>query len=146
MEQWPITDLDKISKGWSIAMECSKRRLQQVHDLEADQLDDAINNGHLVLETVCVFVHACIRQNQFKLPLSFWHILHAEYGIVVYPTAFTQHIDIQGLEMDVTFTEAYYGHIMMYDGARGSYPPPCPLEFMRETPPGYQKETPKTES
>lgn len=49
-----------------------------------------------------------------RLPLSFWRVLHAEYGIIVYPTAFTEDIDIQGLNIDVTFTEAYNGHISMY--------------------------------
>uniref|UniRef100_A0A0D2XHJ6 Uncharacterized protein n=1 Tax=Fusarium oxysporum (strain Fo5176) TaxID=660025 RepID=A0A0D2XHJ6_FUSOF len=128
MEAWPVTDLDKIAKGWKIAMKCSKERLQRVHDLAADELDDAINDGHLVLETVCL------------LPLSFWRVLHAEYGIIVYPTAFTEDIDIQGLNIDVTFTEAYNGHIMMYGGARGiKYPPRCPLELIREPPPVYQK-------
>ncbi|KAF4473803.1 hypothetical protein FAGAP_12864 [Fusarium agapanthi] len=147
MEAWPVTDLDKIAKGWKTAMKYSKERLQRVHDLAADELDDAINDGHLVLETVCLFVHACIRHNQYKLPLSFWRALHAEYGIIVYPTAFTEDIDIRGLNMDVTFTEAYNGHIVMYGGARGiKYPPRCPIELIRESPPAYQKETPKIES
>ncbi|QGI65828.1 hypothetical protein CEK26_009778 [Fusarium fujikuroi] len=166
MEEWPITDLDKIAKGWKTAMKYSKERLQRVHDLAADELDDAINDGHLVLETVCLFVHACIKHNQYKLPLSFWRVLHAEYGIIVYPTALTEDIDIRGLSIDVTFTEAYHGHIsmykfpsqavrslvltqaiVMYGGARGiKYPPRCPIELMREPPPAYQKETPKIES
>lgn len=34
-----------------------------------------------------------------------------EYGIVVYPSAFTEEIDVQGLGVDVTFTEAYSRHI-----------------------------------
>ncbi|KAM0200066.1 hypothetical protein ACHAPA_007026 [Fusarium lateritium] len=147
MAEWQEKDLDKIAKGWSIAMKYSKERLQRVHDLEDDQLDDAINDGHLVLETVCLFMHACVRRGQYKLPLQFWHVLHSEYGIVVYPSAFSEHMDVQGLGTDVTFTEAYHGHIMMYGGTRGTkYPPRCPLEFMREPPPVYQKETPKIES
>jgi hypothetical protein len=74
-------------------------------------------------------------------------------------------MDVQGLGTDATFTEAYHGHIsksillfnqlsvytyadkVMYGGTRGTkYPPRCPLEFMREPPPVYQKETPKIES
>lgn len=46
-----------------------------------------------------------------SLPLEFWRVLHVEYGIVVYPSTFTEDIDVQGLGTDVTFTEAYYGHI-----------------------------------
>lgn len=38
-------------------------------------------------------------------------MLHAEYGIVVYPSALTQDVDVHGLGIDVTFTEAYCGHI-----------------------------------
>lgn len=74
MEAWPVTDLDKIAKGWKIAMKCSKERLQRVHDLAADELDDAINDGHLVLETVCLFVHACIKHNQYKYAFATCHI------------------------------------------------------------------------
>jgi hypothetical protein len=46
-----------------------------------------------------------------RLPLEFWRVLHSEYGIVVYPSAFTEDIEVQGLGTDVTFTEAYQGHI-----------------------------------
>ncbi|KAJ4254317.1 hypothetical protein NW762_009909 [Fusarium torreyae] len=144
MENWPEKDIDMIAKGWNKAMECSKNRLQRVHDLEADQLDDAIKAGHLVLETMCLFMHAAIRHGQYKLPLAFWRVLHAEYGIIVYPSAFTEELDLQALGTDFTFTEAYHGHIMMYGGSRGTkYLPPCPFEFMQEPPPVYQKETPK---
>jgi hypothetical protein len=38
-------------------------------------------------------------------------VLHSEYGIVVYPTALTEEIDVPGLGIEVTFTEAYCGHI-----------------------------------
>lgn len=38
-------------------------------------------------------------------------MLHAEYGIVVYPSALTEEIDAEGLGVDVTFTDAYTGHI-----------------------------------
>jgi len=46
-----------------------------------------------------------------RLPFEFWRVLHAEYGIVVYPSALTEDIEVQGLGIDVTFTEAYCGHI-----------------------------------
>ena len=46
-----------------------------------------------------------------RLPFEFWRVLHAEYGIVVYPSALTEEIEVQGLGLDVTFTEAYCGHI-----------------------------------
>ena len=46
-----------------------------------------------------------------RLPFEFWRVLHAEYGIVVYPSALTEDIDVQGLGVDVTFTDAYTGHI-----------------------------------
>ncbi|KAI5464024.1 ferric reductase like transmembrane component-domain-containing protein [Mariannaea sp. PMI_226] len=104
-------DLQQIGKAWSIAMMYSKKRLERVYDLQRDQLEKAVDEGRVVLETVCLFMHACIKHNQFKLPLEFWRVLHAEYGIVVYPSAFTEDIEVQGLGTDVTFTEAYYGHI-----------------------------------
>ncbi|KAF4472777.1 hypothetical protein FALBO_331 [Fusarium albosuccineum] len=144
MADWPERDIDKIAKGWEIAMSYSKDRLKRVYDLKGDQLDDAINEGRLVLETVCLFMHACVKHGQYKLPLEFWRILHAEYGIIVYPSAFTEEVEVQGLGTDVTFTEAYYGHIMMFGGCRGpKNPPPCPFEFLKEPPPVYQKDTPQ---
>lgn len=48
-----------------------------------------------------------------RLPFEFWRVLHAEYGIVVYPSALTEEVDVQGLGIDVTFTDAYTGHIGM---------------------------------
>lgn len=45
------------------------------------------------------------------MPHEFWRILHAEYGIVVYPSALTEDIDVHGLGVDVTFTDAYGGYI-----------------------------------
>lgn len=57
-----------------------------------------------------------------RLPLEFWRILHVEYGIVVYPSAFTEDLDVQGLGTDVTFAEAYHGHIgKSLDGAMHAY-------------------------
>ncbi|KAF5022272.1 hypothetical protein F66182_5675 [Fusarium sp. NRRL 66182] len=137
-------DIDKAAKGWSIAMKYSKERLRRVHNLKDDQLEDAVNDGHLVLETVCLFVHACVRPGQFQLPLEFWRILHSEYGIIVYPSAFVEVLDVSGLGTDVTFTEAYHGHIMMCGGTKN--PPRCPFEFMTEPPPVYQKEAPRISS
>lgn len=55
-----------------------------------------------------------IELTELRLPLSFWRVLHAEYGIIVYPTALTEDIDICGLNIDATFTETYDGHISMY--------------------------------
>jgi hypothetical protein len=66
METRPEKDLEEMAKGWSKAMEFSKARLQRVHDLAEDQLDDAINAGHLVLENVCLFFHACVKRGQFR--------------------------------------------------------------------------------
>lgn len=66
MSDWPERDVDKIEKGWSIAMNYSKERLKRIHELEDDELEDAINEGHLVLETVCLFMHACVKHGQYK--------------------------------------------------------------------------------
>lgn len=38
-------------------------------------------------------------------------MLHVEYGIVVYPSALTEDVDVQGLGVDITFTDAYSKHI-----------------------------------
>lgn len=59
-------DIDKIAKGWSIAMKYSQERLEKVYNLDREQLDAAIHQGHLVLETVCLFVHACIKHGQYR--------------------------------------------------------------------------------
>lgn len=66
MPEVPEKDLQKIAKGWSIAMEYSKERLKRVHDLEDDQMENAINEGLLVLETTCLFMHACVKRGQYK--------------------------------------------------------------------------------
>ncbi|OAA47052.1 hypothetical protein NOR_02688 [Metarhizium rileyi] len=117
----------------------SKERLKRVYDWENDQLEEAIKGGILVLETVCLFVHACVKHGQYQLPFEFWRVLHAEYGIVVYPSALTEDIDVHGLGVDVTFMDAYCGHIVMYGRCCGSDPPPCPMQFLREPPPVYSK-------
>lgn len=60
------SELDKIAKGWSVAMGYSKDRLKRVYEMEDAQLETAIQEGRLVLETVCLFVHACIKHGQYK--------------------------------------------------------------------------------
>lgn len=59
-------DLDKIAKGWSIAMFYSKERLRRVYELDDAQLGAAVDDGKLVLETLCLFVHACIKRGQYR--------------------------------------------------------------------------------
>lgn len=46
-----------------------------------------------------------------RIPPEFWGILYAEYGIMVYPSAVTEQIDLHGLNRDKTFTDCYQGHI-----------------------------------
>lgn len=79
---------------------------------------------------------------------------------MVYPSAFTEDVEVQGLGTDVTFTEAYYGHISMFCTRQttpvrpeadvcvavmfptccgGKHPPRCPFEFLQEPPPVYEK-------
>lgn len=41
-------------------------------------------------------------------------MLHSEYGIIVYPSALMEEIEVQGLGVDVTFTEAYANHIGIF--------------------------------
>lgn len=64
-------DMDKISKGWSIAMFYSKERLRRVYELDDAQLGKAVEDGKLVLETLCLFVHACIKRGQYRYVLFF---------------------------------------------------------------------------
>ena len=66
MADWPERDVEKIAKGWSIAMSYSKERIKRIFDLEDDQMEDAINEGRVVLETVCLFMHACVKHGQYK--------------------------------------------------------------------------------
>lgn len=47
----------------------------------------------------------------YRLPPEFWRILHAEYGIIVYPSALTEPVDLHGLNTEKTFTDCYCGHI-----------------------------------
>lgn len=47
----------------------------------------------------------------FRVPYEFWRVLHAEYGIVVYPSALTEEVDTHGLGVDVAYADVYGGHI-----------------------------------
>ncbi|KJZ74811.1 hypothetical protein HIM_05720 [Hirsutella minnesotensis 3608] len=133
-------DLDKIAKGWAIAMLYSRERLKRIYDWSDAKLQAATEEGLVVLETVCLFVHSCVKRGQYKLPFEFWRVLHAEYGIVVYPSAMTEDIDVHGLGIDVTFTEAYRGHVVMFGPCSGApHPPPCPMQYLQEPPPQYTK-------
>lgn len=62
----PERDIEKIAKGWTIAMLYSKERLKRVYDWGNDQLEEASKGGILVLETVCLFVHACVKHGQYQ--------------------------------------------------------------------------------
>lgn len=61
------TNIEKIAKSWSVAMNFSKNRLQKVYKMNGTELDAAVHDGRLVLETVCLFVHSSVKQGQFKL-------------------------------------------------------------------------------
>ena len=68
--------------------------------------------GSLSLSRACHFVSArVILTKGHRLPAEFWRILHAEYGIIVYPSALTEPVDTHGLNTDRTFTDCYQGHI-----------------------------------
>ncbi|RDA92681.1 hypothetical protein CP533_3727 [Ophiocordyceps camponoti-saundersi (nom. inval.)] len=139
MEHLPQQDLAIIAKGWNKARHYSLERLKRICALDGEQLDRAIEDGELVLETVCLFVHACIRQGQYSLPHMFWDGLFMEYGIVVYPSALTEPIEVDGLGETMTYAQAYSGHISMYGRRPGlCHPPPCPMEWIQEPPPKYQ--------
>lgn len=44
-----------------------------------------------------------------RLPLDFWRLLHAECGILIYPSAWTHEVDI--IPTNQLFTSVYIGHI-----------------------------------
>ncbi|KOS20708.1 hypothetical protein ESCO_004149 [Escovopsis weberi] len=132
-------DLDKMAKGWSIAMQCSKKRLDRVYALDESRLSKVVEEGYLVLETVCLFVHSCVKSGQYLLPPAFWRLLQIEYGIVVYPSALTENIDPRGLDVDFTFTEVYDGHIVMHRSCDAKCPSRCPFQYLREPPPAYDE-------
>ncbi|PFH56724.1 hypothetical protein XA68_16100 [Ophiocordyceps unilateralis] len=139
----PERNLSIIARGWEIARTYSLERLKRIHQLDGPQLERAIQDGRLVLETVCLLVHASIKQGQYSPPSMFWHMLHAEYGIIVYPSALTEPVEIEGLGDVVTYTEAYRGHVAMYGRDSGSaHQPPCPVEWMEELPPKYEEREP----
>ncbi|KAG6014713.1 hypothetical protein E4U54_004962 [Claviceps lovelessii] len=96
----PERDLDKIAKGWTIAMAYSAKRLKSLHGWQDRELETAARQGKLVLETTCLFVHACVKHGQYQMPHEFWRVLHVEYGIVVYPSALTEDIDVHGLGVE----------------------------------------------
>jgi hypothetical protein len=58
--------LNKMEKGWAIATRCSEQRLVRIYDWTDAELDAAVKEGLVMLETVCVFVHGCIKSGQFK--------------------------------------------------------------------------------
>ncbi|KAM4065318.1 hypothetical protein HRG_004359 [Hirsutella rhossiliensis] len=133
-------DLEKAEKGWAIAKKFSRERLERVNSWDGGRLEKAVEERYLVLETVCLFIHANIKCGQYRIPSRFWRELLTEHGIVVYPSAMTEDIDVHGMGLDMTFTEAYSGHIEMFDRcSEASHSPPCPMKYFREPPPEYQK-------
>lgn len=58
--------LKKMEKGWAIAMRCSEQRLQRIYEWTDAELNTAVKEGMVMLETVCVFVHGCIKSGQYK--------------------------------------------------------------------------------
>ena len=59
-------DIAKIAKGWDIALKHSKERLVHLFQWDDDELDQARRQGLIILETSCLFVHACIKPGQYK--------------------------------------------------------------------------------
>lgn len=49
----------------------------------------------------------------YSMPLEFWRILHAKYGIIVYPTALVDE-DERIPQINQLFTEAYHGHVSKF--------------------------------
>ncbi|KAL7930038.1 hypothetical protein V8C35DRAFT_313942 [Trichoderma chlorosporum] len=131
--------MHKIEKGWSIAMNCSEDRLQRIYGWTGDELAVAVQQGLVMLETVCTFVHGGVRSGQFKLPADFWKMLHAEYSIVVYPSALTEPVAPSGLGTGQTFTEIYSEHIVMLGKRDSSRPAFCPFQYLKEPLPVYEK-------
>lgn len=58
--------LNKMEKGWAIATRCSEQRLKRVYEWTDAELGTAVKEGMVMLETVCVFVHGCIKSGQYK--------------------------------------------------------------------------------
>lgn len=63
---WPDRDLEQVAKGWAVAMFYSRERLKRVNSWDGERLEQAVKEGHLVLETVCLFVHSCIKRGQYR--------------------------------------------------------------------------------
>lgn len=59
-------EISQIAKSWAIAMATSRDRLQRIDKLQGDEMDAAVQEGRLILETVCLFVHASLRCGQFR--------------------------------------------------------------------------------
>ncbi|KAH0523719.1 hypothetical protein TsFJ059_008686 [Trichoderma semiorbis] len=131
--------LHKIEKGWSIATNCAEQRLKRICGWTDDEFSLAMQQGLVMLETVCTFVHGGVKSGQYKLPVDFWKMLVAEYGIVVYPSALTECLAPSGLGSSQTFTEIYSEHIVMLGKRDSSRPPLCPFEYLKEPLPVYEK-------
>lgn len=58
--------VEQAAKGWAIASLYSKEKLRRVHKLDGADLEAAIEKGQLVLETLCLFVHACVKHGQYR--------------------------------------------------------------------------------
>lgn len=67
--------LNKMEKGWAIATRCSEQRLKRIYEWTDAELNTAIKEGMVMLETVCVFVHGCIKSGQYKCAKLPFHSL-----------------------------------------------------------------------
>lgn len=65
-----LEHLEHAAKAWSTATFYSEEKLKRICKLEGAKLDAAIDEGRLVLETVCLFVHACVKHGQFRSVLD----------------------------------------------------------------------------
>lgn len=86
-------DLEKMAKGWQIAMSYSEKRLKKLNRWEDYELEEAVRGGKIVLETVCLFVHACVKHGQYQYvdarlllspPLSLSHSLCFSFFAFIY--------------------------------------------------------------
>lgn len=58
--------LEQAAKGWAVASFYSIEKLRRIYKLEGADLQQAIAEGRLVLETTCLFVHACVKHGQYR--------------------------------------------------------------------------------
>lgn len=72
--------MNKMEKGWSIATSCSEERLRRVYDWTDAELEAAAKEGLVMLETVCVFVHGCIKSGQYKY--ANFHVGRTHFGTI----------------------------------------------------------------